>query len=131
MKRSNAKNNAKQPGGVTGKGFRPGQSGNPKGRPRTTGLIAALRAAVGETVPDGRTVEQCLVDKLVAQGLRGNQQAIAEIFDRLEGRPRQRVDLDINDITKQLEGRSAEELYFIASALLHYAEQGEWPTETN
>jgi len=33
--------------------------------------------------------------------------------------------------TKQLEGRSAEELYFIAQALLHYAQEGQWPTEAN
>ena len=38
-----------RPGGVTGRGFLPGQSGNPGGRPR--GLAAAARAVVGD---DGR-----------------------------------------------------------------------------
>jgi len=33
-------------GGVTGRGFRPGQSGNPSGRPR--GLAALAREAVGD-----------------------------------------------------------------------------------
>jgi hypothetical protein len=41
-----------------------------------------------------------------------------EILDRLEGKPRQA--LDFNDITKQLQGRTQEEL-------LAYAETGRWP----
>jgi len=83
---------------------------------------------VAERVRDGRTKEQIIAENLVSQALRGKQHAIAEVFDRLEGRPRQRVDLDVNDITKQLEGRSPQELHFIASALLRSAESGEWTT---
>jgi hypothetical protein len=125
-KKSNAGINAKQraakkPGGVTGKGFIPGQSGNPAGRPRTKGLVAALKSAVAEVIPDGRTIEQALVDELVSEALRGRRRlpAIAEIFDRLEGKPRQA--LDFNDITRSLQGRTQEEL-------LHYAETGKWPS---
>jgi hypothetical protein len=126
QKKNNVVNNAKQrgakkPGGVTGAGFLPGQSGNPKGRPPTKGLLAALKEAVAEVTPDGRTIEQVLVDELIEQALRGRRRlvAIAEIFDRLEGKPRQA--LDFNDITKQLQGRTQEEL-------LHYAETGRWPS---
>ena len=66
----NGNNNVKQReggkrlGGVTGKGFMPGQSGNPKGRPRTKGLLTALKAAFGKMDDDGRTVEEFLVDAL-------------------------------------------------------------------
>jgi hypothetical protein len=69
-KNINGNNNVKQReggkrlGGVTGKGFMPGQSGNPKGRPRTKGLLNALKAAFGKMDDDGRTVEELLIDAL-------------------------------------------------------------------
>ena len=43
---STVKNNGRTTGGVTGKGFMPGQSGNPRGRPK--GLARATRELVGE-----------------------------------------------------------------------------------
>jgi hypothetical protein len=100
--------------------YKPGQSGNRKGRPPVKGLLLALKAAVAETLKDGRTIEQAVADELIRQALKGRRrlQAIAELFDRLEGKARQQVDL--NDITKQLQGRSDAEL-------LYFAEHGTWP----
>jgi Family of unknown function (DUF5681) len=43
---SSVQNNGRTTGGITGKGFRPGQSGNPGGRPK--GLAKATRELVGE-----------------------------------------------------------------------------------
>jgi hypothetical protein len=43
---SGAQNNGTTTGGITGQGFRPGQSGNPGGRPK--GLAKATRELVGE-----------------------------------------------------------------------------------
>ncbi len=127
-RRSNTESNAKpyKPGGVTGKGFRPGKSGNPRGlpgRPRTRGLLAALKAELGIVGKDGRTTEQQLAAKLVHEALKGRYKraAIAEIFDRIEGKPKQQ--LDVNDITQQMQGRSNEEL-------MRFAETGKWePSE--
>jgi hypothetical protein len=43
---SSVQNNGGATGGITGKGFRPGRSGNPGGRPK--GLAKATRELVGE-----------------------------------------------------------------------------------
>jgi hypothetical protein len=78
----------KQLGGVTGKDFLTGQSGNPNGRPRSKGLVRALRARVAEIAPDGRSIEDQLISVLLQEALRGRQRlaAVEVIFNRLEGR---------------------------------------------
>lgn len=102
---------------VTGKGFQPGQSGNPQGRPRTKGLVNALKAAVAEEVPDGRTVEEALADTLIEEGLNGKHRlaAISAIYDRIEGKPRQSISFE--DARKQeqeeIAGMTDEQLYEI------------------
>ena len=62
----------KRLGGITGRGFLPDQSGNPKGRPQTKGLLVALRNKIAEVSADGRTIETLLVEvsstKLSAAG---------------------------------------------------------------
>ena len=107
----------KRLGGVTGRGFLPGKSGNPNGRPRTKGLITALRAKVAEIAPDGRTLEAHLVDVLLQEALRGRHRlaAVETIFDRLEGRPRHR--LEVADISEDLRKKSIEELTFYLAHL--------------
>jgi len=101
--------------------YKRGQSGNPAGRPPVKGLLLALKAAVSQTLKDGRTVEQAVADELVYQALKGRRrlQAISELFDRLEGKAR--MQLDLNDVTRELEGKTDAELLF-------YAEKGSWPT---
>jgi hypothetical protein len=60
---SNLENNDEQReerkliGGITGKGFLPGRSGNLKGKPHTTGLLTALRNKIAKVDADGLTVE--------------------------------------------------------------------------
>ena len=112
----------KQLGGITGKGFRPGQSGNLNGRPPTRGLVNALHAKVAEIAPDGHTVEHHLVEVIVMEALRGRHRlaAIEAIFDRLVGKPKQH--LDVADVTKELRQKSDAELRF------HLAHD-RWPDE--
>lgn len=50
---SRVQNNGRTTGGVTGKGFMPGQSGNPRGRPK--GVGRATRELIGE---DGMALVQ-------------------------------------------------------------------------
>jgi hypothetical protein len=95
------KTTRKQRGGVTGKGFVPGQSGNPGGRPKS------MAAAILKRCP-GVTTE--LVDFwwLVAFGsataikerygvdprMQDRLAAAAELADRLHGRAVQAVDIE-------------------------------------
>jgi len=100
----------------------PGQSGNPSGRPRCRGLVSALRSTVSEVGQDGRSVEQQLVDVLLHEALRGRHRlaAVEVIFDRLEGRSRQHI--DVNDVTQELRQKSDDELRF-------HLEHDRWPEE--
>jgi hypothetical protein len=123
---SNVENNVeqrvepKQLGGITGRGFLPGRSGNPNGRPRTRGLVSALHAKVAEVGADGRSIEQQLVDVLLHEALRGRHRlaAVEVIFDRLEGRASQHI--QIADVTKELRQKSDDELRF-------HLEHDRWP----
>jgi hypothetical protein len=110
----------KQLGGITGRGFLPGQSGNPNGRPRTRGLVNALRAKVAEAGPDGRSLEDRLVGVLLQEALGGRHRlaAVEVIFDRLEGRARQQI--EVADVTKELRQKSDDELRF-------HLEHDRWP----
>jgi hypothetical protein len=109
-------------GGVTGKGFLPGKSGNPKGRPHTTGLLTALRNKIGEVDADGMTVEARLVEVLVSEALVGKNRlpAVEVIFDRLEGRSRQH--LQIADVTAELRSKCDAELQF-------HLDNNRWPDD--
>jgi len=119
---NNAKNNGKQRkskrslGGVTGRGFMPGKSGNPKGRPRSRGLLNALKAAVEEVGADGRNVEEQVVDALIEEALRGRHRlpAIQTIFDRLEGRPRQQLEIKHDELGEFTSRSNADLEYYIA-----------------
>jgi len=74
------------------KPFKPGQSGNPKGRPKSVTLSEAYRtmlAAVDETDPEKRTRAEILAEQLYAKAKTGDVSALKEIADRVEGKPRQ------------------------------------------
>lgn len=55
--------------------WKPGQSGNPKGRPAGSGEVAKLRAAIADRVPD-------LLSKLMAQALEGDTAAARLLLER-------------------------------------------------
>jgi hypothetical protein len=101
-------------------------SPNPGGRPKSRLLSEALRIRLAEHKPDdpdGRTFAEVVAANLIeiacAQG-RSAVTAAAEIADRLEGRPMQR--LDVNDITADLSARSDAELQY-------HLDHGCWPNE--
>ena len=61
---------------VKGKPWKPGQSGNPAGRPAGSGLVGKLREAVAARAPE-------LVEALIAKALEGDTTAARVLLDRV------------------------------------------------
>jgi hypothetical protein len=85
------------PGNKIGNRFPKGETGNPNGRPKLTKLTEALREQLAEEMPNApeRTVAEAIARALIKEAVSGNVQAIREIGDRTEGKPMQKVDLDV------------------------------------
>lgn len=86
------------------KHFKPGQSGNPKGRAKgSLNLSTILRRMLEEeleVVEDGarvkKPVKDILVRKLIRKAIKGEDlKAISEIFDRVDGKPKQTIDQNV------------------------------------
>lgn len=88
-------NNGKRPGGVTGKGFLPGQSGNPGGRPKgSIKMSTVFNRSLARLVPndpEGRNYAQKIADTVVELAASGDVRAMKEVADRTEGRPGQMI----------------------------------------
>lgn len=69
----------KKPGGCTGKGFLPGQSGNPGGKPKID-VAKAIARAVFERDPEA------LIEAFVQATRKGNAYAFKELADRAYGK---------------------------------------------
>lgn len=72
--------------------WKPGQTGNPKGGPKrkpiTDALLEALeKNKVGKLdLPNGRTLIELIIEAWVRNIVAGNQRAISDLMDRLEGK---------------------------------------------
>jgi hypothetical protein len=123
---NNEKTTEKQAGGVTGKGFMPGVSGNPSGRPRGSTILSdAYRRKLAEINPDdpeGRTYADCIAAGMVKEALIGakNVQAAGELSDRVEGKAKQSIELNSKS---EFDGWTVEQK-------LEYARTGRKPGET-
>ena len=71
--------NAKRPGGVTGKGFMPGQSGNPSGKRKGSVSLAATLAR-SLTKQDAGAICR----KMISLAKSGDVPALKLLFDRLD-----------------------------------------------
>ncbi len=86
------------PGNKLGNRFKPGASGNLKGRPKLTLLSEALRAELAAAMPgaDERSYAEAIAAALIAAAIKGDVAAAREIADRTEGRPKQAIDVDLS-----------------------------------
>lgn len=75
--------------------FKPGVSGNPKGRPKGSySIVEGLRAKLDE-VPQGqkKTYRDLFVEKLMIKALKeGNSVILKDVIDRVDGKAIQRID---------------------------------------
>ena len=78
-------------GGITGKGFKPGQSGNPKGRAKKGNAIADILNELLEKKKDGKTVRTQILEKVTTMALSGDRWAVEFLADRTEGKALERV----------------------------------------
>lgn len=108
------KNNGKQLGGITGKGFLPGQSGNPGGRPKgSVKISSAYERSLARLVPgdpEGRTYAQFIADKNVELAAQGNLAATKEVTDRVEGKAPRTIEISHDDSKRNKWSRLADEL---------------------
>lgn len=71
-----------------------GQSGNPKGRPKTgKRLTDVLRRVLAEPTAEGRTKADDLAETLWKLARGGDLDAVKYIYDRLDGKPTESQEL--------------------------------------
>jgi hypothetical protein len=100
------------PGGEATR-WKPGQSGNPGGRPKTAPLSQACREVLALLVPgdaEGRTYAQKIAAALAEKAADGDIRAAQELGDRAEGRARQSIEIENTAQRDAFERMSREEL---------------------
>ncbi len=72
--------------------FKPGQSGNPGGRPKSKLVTQAYQELLEEVDrKSGKTFAQIIAEKVIREALNNNLAAVKEITDRTEGKAAQAV----------------------------------------
>jgi hypothetical protein len=80
---NNAKTTGKRPGGITGKGFMPGKSGNPGGRPKKRPISDRYADLAGYPLPD----DPRLMMKLEKRATYGDALALSQFRGAIKGKP--------------------------------------------
>jgi len=123
--------NGKKLGGITGKGFKPGQSGNPKGRAKKEKYIPDILLKIGKEFTTKKVDElllkffpeikdinmlEAVLRMVYIHALKGNAWALQFIAERTEGKVPDQIDVNFyDDIDKEkLRELTLEELRDLA-----------------
>lgn len=99
--------------------FKPGKDwkGNAGGRPKGSGTITGHYTRLLKTVcpddDDGRTWGEVIAEQILKRAKKGDVRAASEVADRVEGKAKQRVEIeevDSNETALDLTGHTDEEL---------------------
>ena len=104
-----------------------GQSGNPGGRPHEKLFLDALRIAVKAPDTDGTPKLRRIAERLVKAAMDGESWAVAEVANRLDGRPHQETTMGVIASGDPAQLTDAELMAIIASAREHGELDGEQP----
>jgi len=77
--------------------FKPGQSGNPKGRPKGSGITDKLKALLdSEVILKGEklTMADAIAQVIINKALKADHKFVREILDRTEGKVTDNVKID-------------------------------------
>jgi hypothetical protein len=78
--------------------WKPGQSGNPKGRPKNKTLTELVRGVL-ERELNGKVPDQLLAEVIVKHALSGKFPFVKELWDRLDGKVQDRLDVAAGPLT--------------------------------
>ena len=87
--------------------FSKGKSGNPRGRPRKGESLTDLlreKLETTKTTRDKQPRKEKIAEKLIALAESGDLGALRYIFDRIDGRPKETVELENAALDAQLRG---------------------------
>ena len=78
--------------------WKPGQSGNPGGRPKKRSISDELERLLDEEAPKsgGKLWAVVIAEALLRKARKGDVRAIAELANRIEGKPHQSLAVDVN-----------------------------------
>lgn len=83
----------KMPGGITGKGFMPGQSGNPTGRPKKKPITELYEAMLND--PELLDVAKDAIRRAISKGSMAMVLQLKEMAERVEGKVTQPIEADV------------------------------------